>query len=120
MTLGVVLGTLAIVAVTIAIGVLVDRKYRLLPAKEDFITDGDKQRKQLVRHAPGEAPATALREPDAQIDKLRASQRCAICRAEMCNDADDTVHYNHSDLLVLHFTCVACAAKRTLYLERIR
>lgn len=117
MTIGVVVGTIAIVAVVIVIGVLIDRRFRLLPAKEDFETDRDRKRKEVASHAAGEAAATALRVRAAQVDKLRTSQRCASCRAVMRNDADDAVRYDKADLLVLHFTCPSCAQTRTLYVE---
>jgi len=115
----VVLGTIAIILVTVTIGLLINRNIGFLPGPEDFKTDKDRERKKLVSHGAGEAPATALRVRDVQIAKLRTSQRCASCRAEMRNEADDSVRYNETDLLVLQFTCGSCASKRALYIDRV-
>jgi len=117
--MGVILGTIAIVIVVVVLGVLFDRKVGFLPAPEDFDNDKERERKKLVSHGAGEAPATALRIRDTQIAKLRTSQRCTSCRREMRNEADDHVRFNETELLVLHFTCTGCDARRTLYVERI-
>lgn len=112
----IILGTLAVVGVAVAIGMLINRKTPLLAAPEDFETEAQRARKQLVSHGAGEAPATALRVRAPQIEKLRTTQRCPSCRAAMGSDDDDTVRYDDRDLLVLHFTCPACAATRSLYI----
>lgn len=111
--IGVIVGTLAIVLVTIVIGLIVDRKAPILPRHEDAA----QKRKKLSTHAAGEAPATALRVRGEQLDKLRAAQRCPKCRAMMDSQPDDHVRYNDADLLVLHFACVNCTGKRTLYVS---
>lgn len=115
--MGVILGTIAIVVVVVAIGMLLDRKFGILPAPSDFDTDKDRERKKLVSHGAGEAPATALRIRDAQVAKLRTSQRCTGCRNEMRNEGDDRVRYGDTELLVLHFTCTSCNTRRTLYVD---
>jgi hypothetical protein len=115
--IGVVVGTIAIVLATVAIGVVVNRKLRLLPGPDDFETNQDRARKQLVSHAAGEAPATALRLDAAQIEKLRTSQRCQSCRAALEAEPDDRVRYDNRDLLVLHARCPACNTRRSLYIE---
>ena len=113
MTLGVVIGTITIVLVIVAIGLLVDRKVRIVPKPEDY---REERKKPATSHAAGEAPATAIRAKPGQLEKLRV-QRCTSCRAEMTNEADDRVRYNERELLVLHFVCAACSAKRSLYVE---
>ena len=115
----VILGTIAIVLAAVVVGLVVDKKVGFLPAPKDFETAEQKQRKQLVSHGAGEAPATALRVREAQIAKLRTSQRCPSCRAQMTNDADDTVYYDGRELLVLHFTCPTCSATRAIYIDRV-
>jgi hypothetical protein len=112
MMIGAVIGTIAIVLVTIVIGLLIDRKAPILP-KPEASAESDLQKRST--HAAGEAPATALRVHDDQLDKLRASQRCPQCRSRMHSDPDDHVRYNEADLLVCHFTCENCPGKRTLY-----
>jgi len=111
--IGAIIGTIAIVLIMIAVGLLVDRKVGLLPKPADFVED----KKPPPTHGAAEAPATAIRARDSQLAKLRV-QRCTACRAAMRNEADDTVRYNERELLVLHFTCTACGNKRVLYIER--
>ena len=113
MMIGVILGTIAIVAVTIVIGLIVDRKAPILPRPENAETE----RKKLQTHAAGDAPATAIRARDAQLDRLRASQRCPQCRSKMESAPDDHVRYGDTDLLVCHFKCVNCPGFRTLYVS---
>jgi RNase P subunit RPR2 len=115
--MSVILGTIAIVIVVVAIGMLLDRKVGFLPAPEDF--DTNRERKKLASHGPGEAPATALRIDATQIAKLRTSQRCTSCRKELRNEADDSVRFDENELVILHFTCTGCDARRTLYVERV-
>ena len=107
---GTIIGTIAIVLITIAVGLLVDRKVGFLPKPMEIAED----KKLPPPHALGEAPATAIRARDSQLAKLRA-QRCTSCRKAMTNQADDIVRYNERELLVLHFLCSACATKRVLY-----
>jgi len=106
----VVVGTIVIVIVAVAIGVLIEAKTPKLV---------EPARRPLPRHAAGEAPATALRIREPQIANLRASQRCTSCRAELVPTDDDRVQYDGRELLVLHFRCDACAASRTLYIDRV-
>ena len=113
MTLGAILGTVAIVVVTIALGVVVDRRFRLSPRPEALAED----RPRPPAHVAGEAPATAIRAGAAQLAKLRASQRCTACRALLVAGDDDHVRYDNRDLIVLQFRCPSCAAKRALYVE---
>lgn len=112
-----IVGTIAIVLVTIAIGLWIDRKKPILPRPEELAKQPEP--KQPPRHEAGEAPATAIRTNDAQLATLRSSQRCSECRAAMTNlgDADDRIRYDDRDLVVLHFACTKCPAKRSLYVE---
>lgn len=114
---GIVVGTLAIVAITLVLGLWLNRRVPLLPAPGDFETDHERARKQRVTHGAGEAPATALRVRGTQLERLRASQRCASCRAPIANEADDEVQFGGATLLVLHFTCPSCARRRALYID---
>jgi hypothetical protein len=110
MMVGAIIGTIAIVLVVIVVGLLVDRKVPLLPKPE-----APKVKTPPPVHGAGEAPATALRASGPQLDTLRRSQRCPSCRASMQPGVDDSVRYDDADLLVLHFSCSGCGAKRTLY-----
>lgn len=112
MMVGAIIGTIAIVLVTVVIGLLIDRKAPILPKPQT------PEPKQLAPvHLAGEAPATALRARGAQLDKLRGSQRCPTCRAAMQTLPDEHVRYDDADLLVLHFNCRQCDGKRTLYVS---
>jgi hypothetical protein len=112
MMIGAIIGTIAIVLVTVVIGLLIDRKAPILGTPEDSSAADLKKRS---AHAAGEAPATALRVSEDQLDKLRATQRCPRCRSSMQSAPDDHVRYDEADLLVCHFTCENCSATRTLY-----
>src|SRR5690606_13009224 len=115
--LAIILGTLGVVIVTVAIGMLIDRKVSLLPTPDDLETKQQRERKKLVGHGAGEAPATVLHRRDAQIAKLRASQRCTGCQAMLRNDADASVRYGDRELLVLHYSCASCGPQRSLYID---
>ncbi len=112
MMTGAIIGTIAIVLITVVIGLLIDRKVPVLVKHETTAADDLKKRS---THAAGEAPATAMRIGEDQLDKLRATQRCPRCRSTMQSAPDDHVRYGDADLLVCHFTCENCPGTRTLY-----
>ena len=116
MIVGTILGTIVIVLITVAVGLLVDRKYKLLPSPETL--DAEQRKPPPPTHGPGEAPATAIRANDTQLAHLR-EQHCSTCRTKKTNTPDDTVRYDERELLVLHFTCPACVHSSVLYVERI-
>jgi hypothetical protein len=115
MMIGAIIGTIAIVLVTIAIGLLIDRKAPILGRPGQPGSDAEQKKK--TTHAAGEAPATALRIGETQLDKLRASQRCPSCRSTMASAPDDHVRFGDADLLVCHFTCEKCSGTRTIYVN---
>lgn len=115
MMIGTIVGTIAIVLITVAVGLLIDRKHSILPKPSDIVAEHAVAPK-IATHAAGEAPATAIRVRGGQLAKLRI-QRCTACRAAMTTGDDDTVRYNDRKLLVLHFACTQCATKRSLYVE---
>ena len=116
--IGTIIGTIAIVLITIAVGILVDRKVGFLPKPTEIASD-EGTKPPPPTHGAGEAPATAIRARAGQLVKLR-KQRCPACRAEMTPGTDDTVRYDERDLVVLHFACPACPTKRSLYVEPVR
>ena len=119
----VVVGTLAIVAAVIFIGVKVDRKVGLLPRREKLVSVEVYRRKHSghrgADYAAGEAPATAIRARGAQLDKLRTSRRCPTCREAVAAATadDDHVRYGDGELLVLHLKCPKCGETRSLYVD---
>ena len=105
----IIVGTIVIVAAAIAIGLVLDR--RLRPRPQEL-----QKSVRIPSHGVGEAPATAIRAGATQLAKLRASQRCRACRASVTHDGeDDHVRYADRELIVLHFRCPDCGAKRVLY-----
>ncbi len=115
MTIGSIASVIAIVLVTIIIGVLLDRRFGILPSPKKLAA-AERKPPPAATHYAGEAPATAIRVRAGQLAKLGV-QRCATCRAEMRGEPDDHVRYDDRELLVLHFACPACPAKRTLYVD---
>jgi hypothetical protein len=115
MMLSAIIGTIVIVLITIAVGLVLDRKTSLVPKPEELATPP----KRATTHGAGEAPATALRAGEVALANLRKGQRCPACRSEMtyAESADDHVRYNERDMLVLHFTCPRCATKKVIYVE---
>jgi hypothetical protein len=111
---GIIVGTIALALIAVVVGLVVDRRYPVLPRPEQL---QEAPAKPAIAHAAGESPATAIRARESAVAKLRV-QRCQTCRAAMANDADDTVRYDERELLVLHFTCAGCGARRSLYLDR--
>jgi len=112
--LGTIVGTAVIVAITIAIGMIADKKLALLPRAEVL----DPPRPRPPGHAVGEAPATAIRAGVAQLARLRASQRCRECRTVLvASEPDDAIRYNERALAVLHFRCPSCGRNQALYVE---
>jgi hypothetical protein len=116
--LGAIVGTIAIVLATLVIGLWIDRKKHILPRPEDF---SEPEKLPPPSHAAGEAAATAIRAGESQLKALRSSQRCAACRAPMTNDpgTDDPIRYDDRDMLVLHFSCTRCDARRAMYVEPV-
>jgi hypothetical protein len=105
-----VIGTIAIVALTVAVGITIDRKAKLVPSPEGVA-------KKPAGYAAGEAASTAIRANADQINRLRASQRCPSCRGAMVGEPDDHVTFDNRTLLVLAFLCERCGARRSLYVE---
>lgn len=109
--IGAVAGTLAIVGAAVAFGTWVTRKRGLLPTPEELAPPAKKR----PAYGPGEAPASAIRAGAAQLDRLRASQRCTSCRAVMTVCGEEHVRYDERDMLVIDLRCEPCAARRALY-----
>jgi hypothetical protein len=111
-----VIGTIAIVAGAITIGLVLDRKLGILPRPEKLL---EQPKPKQITYGAGEAAAVAIRAGTAQIGKVRESQRCTACRAPMTTAGEDAVQYNHRRLIVLTFQCSSCSAKRALYVDPV-
>ncbi|MEO6775494.1 MAG: hypothetical protein ABI467_21205 [Kofleriaceae bacterium] len=111
MTFGTIVATCAIVALTVAIGMVADKRFSIVPRAEIL-------RPRPPGHAAGEAPALAIRTRPGQLARLRATQHCAACRASLApGGADDVIRFADRTLWVLHFTCPRCDRTRALYVE---
>lgn len=106
-----ILGTILVVLATMGLGVLVDRKWSILPRKERMLPA---PRPALPGHAPGEAPATALTMTSGELEALRRT-RCPACKGDTDVLADDRVVYDGRELLVVHTRCRRCARVRATY-----
>jgi|SRR5580704_10443344 hypothetical protein len=104
-----IVAVVLIVAATVAIGFWLDARYGVKP---DQLAAG---KPKLVR--AGETPATAIRTKPAQLERLRTTQRCPACRANMTAADDEAIRYDERRLIVLHFACPDCGRKRSLYVE---
>lgn len=102
-----VLGTLGIVAVVIAAGVLADRRFGLVPRPRQ-LREAGKPGLKLPPHAPGEAPQTALAAPPRRV-------RCHACRRTALSDGDSRASYGGLHLVVRRYRCPRCAAITTIY-----
>lgn len=108
-----IIGTVAIVLACIGIGIVLDRKYGILPRKEKLLEQG-RRGLALPGHAPGEAPSTALVSSD--LAKLRAA-KCTHCRGATDPLPDDRVTYDGVELVVLHARCRRCGRERSTYVR---
>ena len=111
-----VIGSIGIVLATIIAGVLVDRRWSLLPRKEQLQLAAG-QRPLLPGHGAGEAPATAITASIGEIELLRRRQLCPRCKVGLDSAADDSVTYDGHPLRVLRFTCPRCAGLRSVYVQ---
>ena len=108
-----IIGTILIVLATIGVGVLVDRKWSIIPRKEKLLAAGRRGLK-LPGYVAGEAPATAIDVSAGELEKLRR-KKCEVCGGATDALADDTVTYDGRSLLVVHARCGRCDHSRTTY-----
>ena len=110
-----IVGTILIVLATIGVGLLIDRKWDVLPRKDKLLAAGKRGLK-LPGYVAGEAPSTAIDASAGEIEKLRRT-KCDACRGEMDALADDRVTYDGAELLVLHARCTKCGRTRATYVR---
>ena len=105
----VVLATLGIVGAVIAAGVLIDRRFGLLPRPRALRKAGEPGRK-LPPHAPGEAAATALAAPPPAVP-------CRSCgrTAQPEGSTDSRATLDGRDLVIRRYRCGRCGAITTIY-----
>jgi hypothetical protein len=106
----VVLATLGIVGAVIAAGVIIDRRFGLLP-RPRALREAGKPGLKLPPHAPGEAPATALAAPPPTV-------RCRSCdRPAQPDDGstDSRATLDDRELVIRRYRCGRCGAITTIY-----
>ncbi len=111
-----ILGTIAVVIVTIALGLVLDRRFGLFPDPKRLRAAAAP--KQLgAGHEAGEAPATAIAATPGQIERIRRAQR--HCRRVMDVLADSAVEYDGAVLHVLRFRCTKCRVETSVYVRPV-
>jgi hypothetical protein len=108
------LGTLGIVAASIIAGMWADRRWTLLPRKEDFqLARGEQPL--LAGGSDGESPATAIHASIGDVERIRRKQTCPRCKVALDSAADDRADHEGTELRVLRFTCPRCHGLRNVY-----
>jgi hypothetical protein len=110
----VILGTIGIVAAMIGLGVLIDRKWSILPRPGELAKIDPKA---PPPDPPGTAPGAALRLTEKKLERARESQRCAACKARLTAGPGETIRFGDRQLQVFRMTCENCGATRALYVE---
>ena len=113
-----IVGTIAIVAAVVALGMLLTRKRGFLVKPAELAEP--KPKPKPPSHAAGEAPATAIRAAGEQLARLRTTQRCRECRTIMTAGPDERVRYGDGELIVIELRCPKCDARRALYVNEAR
>lgn len=113
-----VLGTIAIVLATVALGRWADKRWGLLPARRDNQLPEAKP-PTLASYPAGHAASTAISAAPKAIASLRARRHCPSCRAPMQPLDDDRVAYEGGELLVLRFSCPSCTNHVSVYVRPV-
>jgi hypothetical protein len=113
-----VLGTLGITLATVIAGMWADRRWSLLPRKEDYQLASGTQ-PLLPGFTEGEAPATAIRATIGEIERIRRQQRCPRCKVALDSAADASATFEGDELRVLRFTCPRCHGLRSVYVRPV-
>lgn len=116
MSAGVIIGTLGIVGVVVALGMLIDRKWSILPRPGELAQIDPKAPKP---DPPGTTPATALRLTPKKLVAALAAQRCAECNARLTAGDGEPIRLGDRALTVYRLTCPACSTGRALYVDVI-
>jgi len=102
-----VVGTVGVVGLVIAAGILVDRRFGVLPRARE-LRDAGKPGLKLPPHAPGEAAETALAAPPRIV-------RCHACRRPTQLQGEDRATYGARELVIQRYRCPRCDAITTVY-----
>ena|SRR5689334_13803990 len=116
MSAGVILGTIGIVGVVVTLGILIDRRWSILPRPGELAQLDPKAPKP---DPPGTTPATALRLTPRKLTAALAAQRCTDCNSRLTAGAGDPIRLGDRALTVYRLTCSKCGASRALYIEPV-
>jgi hypothetical protein len=113
-----VFGTIGIVIMTVIAGMFADRRWSLLPRKEDLqLASG--QRPLLLGSGEGEAAHSAITATIGEIERIRRKQKCPRCKIALDSAADDSAEHEGRALRVLNFTCARCGGMRSVYVHEV-
>lgn len=112
------LGTVGIVIMTVIAGMFADRRWSLLPRKEDLQLAAG-QRPLLAGFGQGEAPETAITATIGEIERIRRKQKCPRCKLSLDSAADATTEHEGQSLRVLNFICARCGGSRSVYVREV-
>ncbi|MBA3462007.1 MAG: hypothetical protein H0T46_18755 [Deltaproteobacteria bacterium] len=107
-------GTLGVVIVTVLAGMAADRRWSLLPRKENLQLAAG-QRPLLTGFGAGAAPGTAIAATIGEIERIRRKQKCPRCKISLDSAAEESVEHEGQALRVLNFTCPRCGGMRSVY-----
>lgn len=107
-----ILGTIMVVLATMGIGVVVDRRWSIVPRRERLLAGESPL--QLTGHVPGDEPGTARTLSAGELEMLRRA-RCASCRGDTDALADTRELHGERELLVVHARCRRCGLARSTY-----
>jgi hypothetical protein len=117
MTIGVVLGTLAVVGAVVVIGVLIDRRVSLLPRPEE-LRELDAPPKPPP-DPPGTVASAPLRLTARKLAKALVAQRCVTCRTRLDASPGEAIRFSGKELQLFRLTCATCGTGRGLYVEQV-
>jgi|SRR5688572_2401837 hypothetical protein len=118
MSTGAILGTIGIVIAVVAIGMLIDRRWGILPRPGELAAAGDAKAKAKTAAAPeppGTAAAAPMRLTPKKLAAALTAQRCAGCGARVDAGPGEPIRYADAELQLFRLTCAQCGAARGLY-----
>jgi hypothetical protein len=116
MSAGVILGTIGIVGVVVTLGMLIDRRWSILPRPGELAKIDPKAPKP---DPPGTSATAALRLTPRKLTAALAAQRCAECNARLTAGPGEPIRLGDRSLTVYRLTCPSCGATRALYIEPV-
>jgi len=114
MSYGLVLGTIGVVAVVVGLGLLVDRRWSILPRPGELAAADPKA---PAPDPPGTAASAPMRLTPKKLIRALDAQRCAACGARAVADAGEPIRYADRELRLYRLGCAACGAARSLYVD---